>query len=227
MALPCKQLRFASVMIFTLSEGEINELHFGLKLTMNTLFLKDLAAKGNQGSRGRAEPASGSAGQRGRHPRRQDRFRSELPTRAAMPGAAQGTQQRTPCRPAGMEPPALHENPDTGKWVARLSTPVLRRHAAAGGDRPAQQVEPDHRRRANHGARGDHPGTDPVRSAETLPGDRRADDLDCARSRHGCRYRQPDPHRVLSHGSDLREGRKVARVRPLVASACHGVPSPG
>ena len=36
-----------------LAEGEINELHVGLKGTMNALFLKDLAAKTHRGQRGR------------------------------------------------------------------------------------------------------------------------------------------------------------------------------
>ena len=42
-----KHLCFAGVIIFTLAagEGEINELHVGLKGTMNALFLKDLATK--------------------------------------------------------------------------------------------------------------------------------------------------------------------------------------
>ena len=40
-----KHLRFAGVGIVTLAEGEISELHVGLKGTMNALFLKDLAAK--------------------------------------------------------------------------------------------------------------------------------------------------------------------------------------
>jgi DNA invertase Pin-like site-specific DNA recombinase len=40
-----KRLRFAGVGIVTLSEGEISELHVGLKGTMNALFLKDLALK--------------------------------------------------------------------------------------------------------------------------------------------------------------------------------------
>ena len=40
-ALLYKHLRFAGVMIVTLSEGEISELHVGLKGTMNALFLKD------------------------------------------------------------------------------------------------------------------------------------------------------------------------------------------
>ena len=38
-----------------LSEGEINELHVGLKGTMNALFLKDLAQKTRRGQRGRVE----------------------------------------------------------------------------------------------------------------------------------------------------------------------------
>jgi site-specific DNA recombinase len=50
-----KRLRFAGVTIFTLSEGEINELHVGLKGTMNALFLKHLAIKTHRGIRGRIE----------------------------------------------------------------------------------------------------------------------------------------------------------------------------
>ena len=59
-----KHLRFAGVGVFTLSEGEINELHVGLKGTMNALFLKDLAAKTHRGQRGRVEAgkAGGSLG---------------------------------------------------------------------------------------------------------------------------------------------------------------------
>ena len=50
-----KRLSHADVRIVTLSEGEINELHVGLKGTMNALFLKDLAAKTRRGQRGRVE----------------------------------------------------------------------------------------------------------------------------------------------------------------------------
>ena len=59
-----KHLRFAGVMIFTLSagEGEINELHVGLKGTMNALFLKDLAAKTRRGLRGRVEAGKSGGG---------------------------------------------------------------------------------------------------------------------------------------------------------------------
>ena len=40
-----KRLSFAQVTLMTLAEGEINELHIGLKGTMNALFLKDLKAR--------------------------------------------------------------------------------------------------------------------------------------------------------------------------------------
>ncbi len=47
-----KRLRFRSVILMTCAEGEINELHVGLKGTMNALFLKDLAAKTHRGLEG-------------------------------------------------------------------------------------------------------------------------------------------------------------------------------
>lgn len=50
-----KHLQFAGVKIVTLAEGEISELHVGLKGTMNALFLKDLAKKTHRGLRGRVE----------------------------------------------------------------------------------------------------------------------------------------------------------------------------
>src|SRR5258708_7563915 len=48
-----KHLSFAGVKLVTLAEGEINELHVGLKGTMNALFLKDLAQKVRRGLEGR------------------------------------------------------------------------------------------------------------------------------------------------------------------------------
>ncbi|WP_444994769.1 recombinase family protein [Aliikangiella sp. IMCC44359] len=50
-----KQLEFAGVRVFTLSEGEINTMHIGLKGTMNELFLRDLADKTRRGLRGKIE----------------------------------------------------------------------------------------------------------------------------------------------------------------------------
>jgi DNA invertase Pin-like site-specific DNA recombinase len=57
-----KHLRFAGVEIVTLAEGEISELHVGLKGTMNALFLKDLAAKTHRGIRGRVEQGKSGGG---------------------------------------------------------------------------------------------------------------------------------------------------------------------
>ena len=48
-----KRLRFAGVRLLTVVEGEIGELHIGLKGTVNALFLRDLAAKIRRGQRGR------------------------------------------------------------------------------------------------------------------------------------------------------------------------------
>ena len=57
-----KALRFAGIALFTLAEGEISELHVGLKGTMNALFLKDLAAKTHRGLRGRIEDKRSAGG---------------------------------------------------------------------------------------------------------------------------------------------------------------------
>ncbi|NMJ42468.1 recombinase family protein [Roseomonas sp. JC162] len=48
-----KQATFCQVRIVTLAEGEISELHVGLKGTMGALYLKDLAAKTHRGQVGR------------------------------------------------------------------------------------------------------------------------------------------------------------------------------
>ena len=57
-----KRLSHTEVKIITLSEGEVSELHIGLKGTMNALFLKDLAAKVRRGQRGRAEAKRAAGG---------------------------------------------------------------------------------------------------------------------------------------------------------------------
>jgi DNA invertase Pin-like site-specific DNA recombinase len=57
-----KRLAFAGVRIVTLAEGEISELHVGLKGTMNQLFLKDLADKTRRGLRGRVEAGMSGGG---------------------------------------------------------------------------------------------------------------------------------------------------------------------
>ncbi len=57
-----KQLSFAGVKLITLSEGEIGELHVGLKGTMNALFLKDLAHKTRRGLEGRIRQGKSGGG---------------------------------------------------------------------------------------------------------------------------------------------------------------------
>ena len=57
-----KRLNHVDVRIHTISEGDITELHVGLKGTMNALFLKDLGEKVRRGQRGRAEAGRAAGG---------------------------------------------------------------------------------------------------------------------------------------------------------------------
>jgi len=57
-----KRMSFAGVRIVTLSEGDVSQLHVGLKGTMNALFLKDLADKTRRGQRGRIEHGKAGGG---------------------------------------------------------------------------------------------------------------------------------------------------------------------
>lgn len=57
-----KQLQFHGIKIITLAEGEVDELHVGLKGTINALFLKDLANKTRRGLRGRIEQGKSGGG---------------------------------------------------------------------------------------------------------------------------------------------------------------------
>src|SRR6516162_718701 len=57
-----KHLSFAGVKLVTLAEGEINELHVGLKGTMNALFLKDLRIKVRRGLEGRVRQGRSGGG---------------------------------------------------------------------------------------------------------------------------------------------------------------------
>ena len=57
-----KIVRFAGAKLITLAEGEISELHIGLKGTMNALFLKDLALKTKRGLEGRINKGRSAGG---------------------------------------------------------------------------------------------------------------------------------------------------------------------
>jgi site-specific DNA recombinase len=57
-----KHLSFSGVALFTLAEGAINELHVGLKGTMNALYVKDLAQKTRRGLEGRVRQGRSGGG---------------------------------------------------------------------------------------------------------------------------------------------------------------------
>jgi site-specific DNA recombinase len=58
-----KRLRFAGIALVTASEGAVDELHIGLKGTMNALFVRDLAAKIRRSQKGRAAEGLVAGGQ--------------------------------------------------------------------------------------------------------------------------------------------------------------------
>jgi site-specific DNA recombinase len=57
-----QQLMFCEVMIETVTEGAVSEMHIGLKGTMNALFLKDLGIKTHRGLKGRALEGKSAGG---------------------------------------------------------------------------------------------------------------------------------------------------------------------
>ena len=57
-----KRLRFLGVKLITASEGEIGDLHIGLKGAMNALYLKDLADKTRRGLEGRVRAGRSGGG---------------------------------------------------------------------------------------------------------------------------------------------------------------------
>jgi site-specific DNA recombinase len=57
-----KQARFAEVRVVTLAEGEVSELHIGLKGTMGALYLRDLADKTRRGLEGRVREGRSGGG---------------------------------------------------------------------------------------------------------------------------------------------------------------------
>ncbi|WP_197705135.1 recombinase family protein [Sphingobium cloacae] len=57
-----KLLRFKGITLHTVAEGLADEMHIGLKGTMNALFLKDLADKTRRGLRGRVEAGRSGGG---------------------------------------------------------------------------------------------------------------------------------------------------------------------
>ena len=61
-ALLYKHLSYLGVRLVTVAEGLVNELHVGLKGTMNALYLKDLAQKTHRGLEGRVRSGMSGGG---------------------------------------------------------------------------------------------------------------------------------------------------------------------
>ncbi len=57
-----KQMSLAGISVVTVAEGEISDLHIGLKGTMSSLFLKDLAQKTRRGLEGRMRNGKSAGG---------------------------------------------------------------------------------------------------------------------------------------------------------------------
>lgn len=57
-----KEMCFLGIPVFTVAEGEVNELHIGLKGTMSALYLKELAQKTHRGLEGRVEAGKSAGG---------------------------------------------------------------------------------------------------------------------------------------------------------------------
>ncbi len=57
-----KQLSFRGILLVTIAEGEVSELHVGLKGTMGALYLKDLAQKTRRGLEGRVRQGLSGGG---------------------------------------------------------------------------------------------------------------------------------------------------------------------
>ena len=93
-----KQLTFAGVRIVTLAEGEVSELHVGLKGTMNQLFLKDLADKTRRGLRGRVEAGKSGGGNSFGY----DVVRRSLPDGSLATGERRVNEPRGRHRAAGL-----------------------------------------------------------------------------------------------------------------------------
>lgn len=57
-----KQMSYLGIPVITIAEGEISELHIGLKGTMSALYLKDLAQKTHRGLEGRIAAGKSAGG---------------------------------------------------------------------------------------------------------------------------------------------------------------------
>jgi site-specific DNA recombinase len=99
-----KHLSYLGVRLVTLAEGEISELHVGLKGTMNALFLKDLAQKTRRGLEGRVRQGRSGGGisygydlvpgDTGARPYQPDRSRGDTPHFPGVRGRPESPRHR-------------------------------------------------------------------------------------------------------------------------------------
>ena len=107
--------------------------------------------------------------------------------------------------------PGAH--PDAGAPRARLSAPVLRRHAPARDDRDGAVVQSQaaDRRRTDHGARRHHPGADPRPAGRDEVASRHGDHADHPRDGRGRRDRAARGGDVCRPGGRGGVGRAAVR----------------
>ena len=142
------------------------------------------------------------------------------PDRRGDPGARRG-RRSAGARDRAVELLSRVGIPTPDARVERLPAPVLRRHAPARDDRDGAVVRPDaaDRRRADDGARRDHPGADPRADLRAC-----SDDVDSAvildhpRPRRRRRDRRPRRRHVRRPGR-----RAAARVDELFYDPQHPV----
>ena len=103
--------------------------------------------------------------------------------------------------------------PNAAAPRARLSAPVLRRHAPARDDRHGAGLQPEaaDRRRADHRARRDHPGADPRAAAGAEGALRHGDHADHPRPGRGRRDRAARGRDVCRQGGRGGAGRGAVR----------------
>ena len=121
-------------------------------------------------------------------------------------------------------------NPGAGATAAPVSPSIVRRSAAKGDDRNGLDVRagPDHRRRADDGARRHHSGTGPTSIEGTAARTRHGGDAHHPRSRGGCPHGRPHTRDVCGRGGRVRIGARDLQpaVPPLYPRAsCAACPA--
>ena len=122
---------------------------------------------------------------------------------------AHGQIRAARCAQPGRRAAARLRHPRPGAPRRPIPAPILRRHAAARGDRHGARRPPaaDHRRRADHRARRDRAGADPGDAGAEAGGEPGGGAADHARSRRGRGDRAPRAGHVCRAHRRIRPGR--------------------